>query len=116
MGLPLVLCSILGVVQATHSRYPHTADSAAPPPPLKNPNVYPKPCTQCCPPPAPFSLPPLRPTHLVYLQVWVRADDRPAAEVHPLPAEVAPEAALLALQTLHKTPTGVHVWGGGEGG
>jgi hypothetical protein len=43
-------------------------------------------------------------THLVDAQVWVWADDRAPAEVDSLSTKVAPEAALLALEPLHKPP------------
>jgi hypothetical protein len=43
-------------------------------------------------------------SHLVYGQVGVWADDCACAEVDALAAEVATEAALLALQPLHKAP------------
>ena len=44
------------------------------------------------------------PTHLVNSEVGVRADDRSAAEVHTLSAQVASEAALLTLEALHEAP------------
>jgi len=52
-----------------------------------------------------------RPADLVDGEVGVRADDCAAAEVDSLARQVAPEATLLALETLHKTP-GVVMEGG----
>jgi hypothetical protein len=43
-------------------------------------------------------------SHLVYGQVGVWADDGACAEVDALAAQVAAEAALLALQPLHEAP------------
>lgn len=62
---------------------------------------------QSAPPLSTRAPPSVRP-RLPYLQVGVRADDGAAGEVHALAAEVAPEAALLALEALHKAPARTH--------
>ena len=61
---------------------------------------HPDPRIACAPPALPL------PLYLVDLQVWIRADDGAAAEVHALARQVAPEPALLALEPLHKPPEG----------